>query len=106
LAEALDLPVQEGLLVQTVSRGGPAAQAGLHGGDRIAQLGMRRFYVGGDVIVAIDGQKVSSELDVNLVLNKKRPGESITVTAFRGGKKIEIPVKSRTPARNNVEIYF
>ena len=93
LAEALDLPVQEGLLVQTVSRGGPAAQAGLHGGDRIAQLGMRRFYVGGDVIVAIDGQKVSSELDVNLVLNKKRPGESITVTAYRGGKKIEIPVK-------------
>ena len=54
---------------------------------------MRRFYVGGDVIVAIDGQKVSSELDVNLVLNKKRPGESITVTAYRGGKKIEIPVK-------------
>jgi len=93
LAEALDLPVQEGLLVQTVSRGGPAAQAGLHGGDRIAQLGMRRFYVGGDVIVAIDGQKVSSELDVNLVLNKKRPCESITVTAYRGGKKIEIPVK-------------
>jgi S1-C subfamily serine protease len=93
LAEALDLPVQEGLLVQTVSRGGPAAQAGLHGGDRIAQLGMRRFYVGGDVIVEIDGQKVASELDVNLVLNKKRPGDSITVTAYRGGKKIEIPVK-------------
>jgi putative serine protease PepD len=93
LAEALDLPIQEGLLVQTVSRGGPAAQAGLHGGDRIAQLGMRRFYVGGDVITAIDGQKVSSELDVNLVLNKKRPGEFITVTAYRGGKKIEIPVK-------------
>jgi S1-C subfamily serine protease len=27
------------------------------------------------------------------VLNKKRPGEFITVTAYRGGKKIEIPVK-------------
>ena len=93
LAEALDLPVQEGLLVQTVARGGPAAQAGLHGGDRVAQLGMRRFYVGGDVIVAIDGQKVASELDVNLVLNKKRPGDSIEVTVYRGGKKIEIPVK-------------
>ncbi|HLK04039.1 MAG TPA: trypsin-like peptidase domain-containing protein [Candidatus Acidoferrum sp.] len=93
LAEALDLPVPEGLLVQTVTRGGPAAQAGIRGGDRIAQLGMRRFYVGGDVIVALDGQKVATPLDVNLALNKKRPGETITVTAYRGGKKIEIPVQ-------------
>src|SRR5262249_14860882 len=44
LAEALDLPVQEGLLVETVSRGGPAAAGGIHGGDRVAQAGMRRIY--------------------------------------------------------------
>ena len=93
LAEALDLPVQEGLLVQTLTRGGPAAQAGLHGGDRIAQAGMRRFYVGGDVIVAIDSQKVANQLDVNLVLNKKRPGDSVSVTVYRGGKKMDISVK-------------
>jgi len=93
LGEALDLPVHEGLLVQTVPRGGPAAQAGIRGGDRIAQLGMRRFYVGGDVITAIDGQKVATQLDVNLVLNKKRPGDEVKVSAYRGGKKIEIPVK-------------
>src|SRR5262244_4132186 len=93
LGEALDLPVQEGLLVQTVPRGGPAAQAGVHGGDRIAQIGMRRFYVGGDVIVAIDGQKVATQLDVNLVLNRKRPGDQVNVTVYRGGKKIDIPVK-------------
>jgi putative serine protease PepD len=93
LAEALDLPVQDGLLVQTVTRGGPAAQSGVHGGDRIAQAGMRRFYIGGDVITAIDGQKVSTQLDVNLALNKKRPGDSVTVTVYRGGKKLDIPVK-------------
>ena len=93
LAEALDLPVQEGLLVQIVTRGGPAAQAGVHGGDRIAQAGMRRFYVGGDVIVSIDGQKVATQLDVNLVLNRKRPGDSVTVTVYRGGKRVEIPIK-------------
>src|SRR5499433_3243862 len=93
LGEAFDLPVQEGLLVQTVPRGGPAAQAGVHGGDHIATIGMRRFYVGGDVIVAIDGQKVATQLDVNLVLNKKRPGDQVNVTVYRGGKKIDIPVK-------------
>src|SRR5229473_927544 len=40
LAEALDLPVQEGLLIETITRGGPAATAGIHGGDRTVQSGM------------------------------------------------------------------
>jgi S1-C subfamily serine protease len=93
LAEALDLPVQEGLLVETVTKGGPAATAGIHGGDRIVQAGMRRFYIGGDVIVTIDGQKVANQFDVNLVLNHHRPGDSVNVTVYRGGKKMDIPVK-------------
>ena len=100
-AEALGLPAQEGLLVQRTTRGGPAAEAGIHGGDRVAQAGMRRFYVGGDVITAIDGQKVASSLDVNLVLNKKRPGDQVTVSLFRGGKKMDVKVKlSERPESN------
>ena len=93
LAEALDLPVQEGLLVETVTKGGPAAVAGIQGGDRVAQAGMRRFYIGGDVIVAIDNQKVANQFDVNLVLNHHRPGDTVNVTVYRGGKKMDIPVK-------------
>ncbi|HYL84143.1 MAG TPA: trypsin-like peptidase domain-containing protein [Candidatus Angelobacter sp.] len=93
LSEALDLPVQEGMLVEIVTKGGPAAAAGIHGGDRIAQAGMTRFYIGGDVIVAIDNQKVASQFDVNLVLNHRRPGDTVNVTVYRGGKKMEIPVK-------------
>jgi len=54
---------------------------------------MRRFYIGGDVITAIDGQKVSSSLDVNRVLNKKRPGDLVAVSLFRGGKKLDVTVK-------------
>jgi len=92
-AEALGLPAQEGLLVQTTTRGGPAAEAGIKGGDRVAQAGMRRFYVGGDVLTAIDGQKVTTPLEVNVALNKKRPGDTVNVTLFRGGKKMDIPVK-------------
>src|SRR5438128_2760013 len=49
LAEALDLPVQEGLLVEVVTKGGPAAAAGIRGGDRIVQAGLQKFYIGGDV---------------------------------------------------------
>ena len=92
-AEALGLPAQEGLLVQTTTRGGPAAEAGIKGGDRVAQAGMRRFYIGGDVITAIDGQKVTTQLDVNLALNKKRPGDEVKVSLFRGGKKMDVEVK-------------
>jgi S1-C subfamily serine protease len=93
LAEALDLPVQEGLLVEQATKGGPAAAAGVHGGDRAAQAGIRRISIGGDVIVAIDGQKVGNQFDMNVILNRKRPGESITITVYRGAKKIDIPVK-------------
>ncbi len=90
LAEALDLPVQEGLLIQRTVRGGPADKAGLHGGDRMVNAGMRRFLIGGDVIVAVDGQKISSQLDFSLLLNHKRPGNTITVTVYRGGKKLDV----------------
>ena len=93
LSEALDLPVQEGLLVEQVTKNGPAAAAGIHGGDRTVQSGMRRLFIGGDVIIGIDGQKVANQFDMNVLLNRKRPGDSVTVTIYRGAKKVDIPVK-------------
>jgi len=93
LAEALDLPVQEGLLVEQATKGGPAAAAGIHGGDRTVQSGMRRLTIGGDVIVGIDGQKVANQFDMNVLLNRKRPGDSVTITVYRGAKKVDLPVK-------------
>lgn len=93
LAEALDLPVQDGLLVQTAVNGGPAAAAGIRGGDRVVQAGMQRIAIGGDVIVAVDGTKVASPMDLNIVLNRKRPGDTVTLTIYRGGKKMDVAVK-------------
>ncbi len=93
LSQALDLPVHEGLLVQTVTRGGPAAAAGIKGGDQVAQAGMRRINIGGDVITSIDGQPVTNQFDVNKILNRKRPGDTVPVTLYRGGKKIDLQVK-------------
>jgi S1-C subfamily serine protease len=100
LAEALDLPVQEGLLVESASKGGPAAEAGIRGGDRVAQAGMQRIAVGGDVIVAVDGQKVASPMDLNIILNRKRPGDTVTLGVYRGAKKMDIPVKLGERAGN------
>src|SRR5246500_3688527 len=72
LAQALDLPVDEGLLVETAAKGGPAAPAGVRGADRVPQAGMQRIAIGGDVIVAVDGAKVASSMDLNIILNRKR----------------------------------
>lgn len=93
LSQALDLPVQDGLLVEQTTKGSPAAAAGIHGGDRVASAGMRRIVIGGDVIVAVDGQKVANQFDMNVLLNRKRPGDTVSVTVYRGAKKMDIPVK-------------
>jgi len=92
LAEALDLPVKHGLLIQQVAQNGAAARAGLHGGDRYALLGLQRLVVGGDVLVAVDGKDVSSELDLDLILNHAKPGQVVKATIYRGGKKMDIDV--------------
>ena len=67
--------------------------AGVRGGHRVVRAGMQRIAIGGDLIVAVDGQKVTSPFDLNILLNRKRPGDAVTLTVFRGGKKIEVAVK-------------
>ena len=79
--------------MEQTTKSSPAAAAGVKGGDRAAQAGMRRIYIGGDVIVGLDGQKVANQFDMNVILNRKRPGDTVTVTLYRGAKKMDIPVK-------------
>jgi len=93
LAEALDLPVSEGILIEEVTPGGPAAAAGIRGGNRAVIAGLRRLVVGGDVLVALDGQPVTNSFDLNLILNRKRPGDEVTATIFRGRDKREVRVR-------------
>jgi S1-C subfamily serine protease len=92
VAEALRLPVNEGLLLESVNPGGAAAKAGLRGGDRQAVLGMRRILLGGDVVTAIDGRPITGQMDLSLALNRKRPGDTVKVDYYRGGQKMEAQV--------------
>jgi serine protease Do len=55
--------------------------------------GMQRIAIGGDVIVAVDGSKIANTMDLSVVLNHKRPGDTVNVTVYRAGKKMDIPVK-------------
>jgi len=57
------------------------------------RAGMQRIAIGGDLIVSVDGKKVTSPFDLNILLNRKRPGDTVALTVYRGGKKIEVPVR-------------
>ena len=93
LARRLRLPVSAGALVVQV-KGGPAREAGLRGGSRTVELAGRRHRVGGDVVVALAGEPIRSSSDlVRSVTERLRPGQLVTVTIVRGGKRIGIPVR-------------
>ena len=90
LAEQMGLPVEQGILIQKVVPGGAAERAGLRGGNQQAYVGFRPILLGGDFIVAIDGQEVSDQQEINSILEKHQPGDTISVTFYRGRKQITL----------------
>jgi S1-C subfamily serine protease len=92
LADELSLPVDFGLLIIQVTPGGSAEQAGLHGGSEPAYLGNTRIMLGGDLIVAIDDQKVEDEQDLAQMMDNHRAGDTVKITIYRNKKKIELKV--------------
>jgi S1-C subfamily serine protease len=93
LAEALNLSVEKGILVERVNAGGPAAQAGIRGGTKSVLAGLQELRIGGDVLVAVDGKPITSQMDLNLLLNRAWPGDTVTLTIIRDGKKMDVAVK-------------
>jgi len=92
LAEEIGLAADYGLLIVQVIPGGSAEQAGLHGGTERAYLGNTPIMLGGDLIVAIDDQKVEDQDDLAQMMNNHRAGDTVKVTIFRGKKKLELSV--------------
>jgi S1-C subfamily serine protease len=92
LADEMGLPADYGLLIVQVTPGGSADQAGLHGGNERAYLGNIPIMLGGDLIVAIDGEKVEDEQDLAHMMNNHRAGDTVKVTIFRNKKKVDVNV--------------
>src|SRR6202451_2560762 len=93
LAEALKLNVQQGILIERVEPGGAAAAAGIRGGNKSMAAGLQELRIGGDVLIAVDGKAITNQMDLNLMLNRSQPGNSVTLTIVRDGKQINIPVQ-------------
>ena len=87
LADAVNLPVEQGVLVQEVTDGGPADEAGIRGGDTAVTLDGAGLRLGGDIITALDGRLVSSMEDVVDIVNAADPGDRLEVTLLRGDER-------------------
>ena len=89
LSSQAQLPVSYGVIIWTAQPGGAAANAGLRGlvqtEDGDVELG--------DIIVGIDGAKVSNYDDLYRVLDKHQIGDTISVEIIRRGKRVSVPVR-------------
>jgi S1-C subfamily serine protease len=87
LAKALKLPVEEGVLVNEVTKDSPADKAGIEGGDTEATIEGAKVNLGGDIITEVDGNKVNSMEDVINAVNSAHPGEKMELTLLRGDEE-------------------
>jgi len=92
IASELGLAADYGLLIVQAVPGGAADRAGLRGGSQRAYLGNTPIMIGGDLIVAIDGEKIESQQDLAQIMNKHRAGETVRIVVYRGKKKLELDV--------------
>ena len=94
LSRYIDLPVKEGLLVSEVDEKSNAYKAGLKGGTEAVRFTRTSqiFYIGGDIITAINGTPVSSSADYNSVLESTKPGDTAIVTVIRGSERIDLKI--------------
>lgn len=88
-AKALGLPKPEGAWVQQLVKGGAAEGAGIKEGD---------------VIVSVDGRKVSAPNDLQAYIARKHAGDEVVVRVWRDGKErdIRVTLKPRTDEKQLV----
>jgi S1-C subfamily serine protease len=93
VAEQIGLPADYGVLIERVLPGGASERAGLKGGTQRAYQGNEPVMLGGYLIIAMDGQEIANTQDLSAAMNSHRAGDEVTLTVFRGRKKMDFKVK-------------
>ena len=91
--EANDLDSQEGAYIAVVVENGPAAEAGLQGATGEEQILGQPVPVGGDVVVAANGEEIRDFADLLSIVAFERPGETVTLTILRDGAEQDVDVE-------------
>jgi putative serine protease PepD len=87
LSELLNLPVDQGLLLVELWEIGPLAQNDVRGAQEEVIYGNQRVFIGGDILVALNGQVVTSLEQLDLLLADYRVGDPVEVTIIREGQE-------------------
>src|SRR5215475_1329430 len=93
MARIFNLPVQKGLLVESVAAGSGADRAGLRGGTDQVVVEGESYQLGGDVITKADGMSVSSTEALREIVSQHKPGESLSVEFYRGAEPLKAEIK-------------
>ncbi|HSC72095.1 MAG TPA: trypsin-like peptidase domain-containing protein [Candidatus Methylomirabilis sp.] len=94
VARVLNVSTKEGVIISQVTPNGPAARAGLRGSQRRARVGNYMVGMGGDIIVALDGEKIASVDDLTAFLDeRKKAGDDVRVEVLRDGNSVTVVVK-------------
>ena len=73
--------------------GGPSEQGGVQGAEDAASAGNNSIQSGGDIVIAIDGNRVTRfEELVSYLVTKASPGQTVTLTVVRGGQEVDLEV--------------
>lgn len=94
LADALDLPVERGILVARLYRNGPAIEAGLRGAQEEVIVGNQRVLAGGDIVVGIDDWQVDEWDDLSEYLElHTQVGDEVELHVVRDGRDLTLPME-------------
>jgi len=85
--------VADGVMVTEVLPDTPADQAGLKAATGSRTENGVDVPTGGDVVVAFDGTKVTTESDLQAAVDSRSPGETIEFTILRGGKTLTLGIR-------------
>jgi len=94
ISQVLDINVSYGWLITSVVNDGPADNAGIQGGNRQVSIMSSYTIIGGDLIIAIDGQKIiSGDHLISYLEAYTTPNQTIDVTIIRDKQEMIIPVE-------------
>jgi len=101
LAKAVNLPVDEGVIVQSVVKNGPADEAGIEAGGTSATINGEEVRLGGDIITEVDGRKLKNMEQLVEIIQGHEPGDELELTIVREGNEKTANVTLGTQPEEN-----
>jgi S1-C subfamily serine protease len=99
VADTYNLPVEAGVLVGRVTDDSGADKAGIEGGETEVVVAGVSYTLGGDIIVAFDGKKISSVEQLRDAISGKKPGDKVKLVIYRDASRTSVTVTlGRQPA--------